>query len=292
VTAPLGDDVLDRFEAIRTRYPDDPLFKTGALKIWLDGTADAHTAAMLTPYGARPSAGAEPAIAADDLNRMVRLADARGWQVMTHAAGDRAVRMALDAYQHAARSNLAPARGRRHRIEHAEYVDVADLRRFGALGVIASMQPVDAARAERRSSVLGLERAARGWQHRAISATGARLTFGSDWPAASLNPLLGIHAAVTRTTRDGKPAPAGWTPSERLTLRAALEAYTSAPAWASFDEQRKGTLEPGMLADIVVLDSDIFDMAPSKLASAGVSVTIFDGKIVYRRGGHPSSTTN
>jgi hypothetical protein len=291
VTSPLDEHELDRLDAIRTRYPDDPLVKTGPLKIWLDGTTEAHTAAMLAPYTTRQDARGEPAVAPDDLNRMVRLADAQGWQVMTHAAGDRAVRMALDAYQHASRSNLAPPRGRRHRIEHAENIDPGDLRRFRALGVIASMQPVDLARAEMRPAALGLERASRAWPHRSIVASGARLAFGSDWPAASFNPLLGIHAAVTRTTRDGEPQ-GGWTPSERISLRAALEAYTSAPAWASFDEQRKGTLAPGMLADIVVLDSDIFDTPPAKLASAVVEVTIFDGKIVYRRGAQNLGTTN
>lgn len=291
VTSPLSEQELERLDAIRARYPDDPLFKTGPLKLWLDGTTEAHTAAMLAPYATRADMKGEPAIAPDDLNRMVRLADAQGWQVMTHAAGDRAVRMALDAYRHAARSNLAPARGRRHRIEHAETIDPADLRRFRALGVIASMQPVDLARAELRAAALGLERASRAWQHRSIVASGARLAFGSDWPAASFNPLAGIHAAVTRTTREGGPL-GGWTPSERISLRAALEAYTSAPAWASFDEQRKGTLEPGMLADIVVLNSDIFEAPPSKLAAAAVEVTIFDGKIVYRRGAQNISTTN
>jgi predicted amidohydrolase YtcJ len=291
VSSPLTEDVLDRLEAIRTKYSDDPLFKTGPLKIWLDGTVDSQTAAMLAPYATRSEISAAPTITADDLNRMIRLADAREWQVMTHAAGDRAVRMALDAYQHAARANLTPARGRRHRIEHAENVDPADLRRFGALGVIASAQPVTSLRAGIRSAVLGLERASRASQHRSLAATGARLAFGSDWPAASLNPLLGIQAAVTRTTPERQPESA-WTPSERLTLKAALEAYTSAPAWASFDEQRKGTLAPGMLADIVVLNSDIFAAAPTKLASAVVDVTIFDGKIVYRRGAPAPSSTD
>jgi hypothetical protein len=208
---------------------------------------------------------------------------------MTHAAGDRAVRMALDAYRHAARSNLAPARGRRHRIEHAESIDPADLGRFGALGVLASMQAVDPGRVEMRTRALGAERAARGWPFRSIVSAGGRLIFGSDWPAGPMRPLLGVRAAVTRTTPDGTPA-GGWTPRERLTLEAALKAYTSVPAWASFDDQRKGTLAPGMLADIVVLSSDIFDEPASRLASVTVDVTIFDGKIVYRRGGR--STTN
>ena len=287
-SVPLTDADFDRFDAMRARYPDDPVFKLGALKIWLDGTIDAQTAAMLAPYERSTPAGAEM-IDADQLNRMVRLADARGWQVMIHAAGDKAVRMALDAFQHAARSNLAPPRGRRHRIEHAEAIDPADLRRFGALGVIAAMQPVRAQEQEILTRALGAERASRLWQYRSLAAAGGRVTLGSDWPYGSLNPLRAIQAVVTRTAPDEEPT-GGWSPSERLSLKAAIEAYTSAPAWASFDEQRKGTLAPGMLADIVVLDRNIFDLPASKIASAAVSVTIFDGKIVYRRGTPPSGT--
>jgi predicted amidohydrolase YtcJ len=275
------EEDLDRLGAILDAYPDDPLFKAGALKVVLDGSVDAHSAATIEPYAAGERA-VEPAIAADDLNRMVRLADARGWQVMTHAAGDRAVRMALYAYEHAVRSNRAPARGRRHRIEHAETVAPRDRARFAPLGTIASVQPLHAA--PDRLRLDGPERASDAWPLRALANARARLAFGSDWPAASMDPMLALHTAVNRTTADGRPE-GGWNPEQRLSLEAAVKAYTSGAAWASFDDERKGTLEAGMLADLVVLSTDIFAAPPSALADTAVTMTIFDGRIVYRRDG-------
>jgi predicted amidohydrolase YtcJ len=262
------------------QYPDDPLLKTGAAKLVVDGGVTTHTAAMLEPYGGTDIA-AEPSIAPDDLNRIVRLIDAEGWQVMAHAAGDLAVRMTLDAYAHAARSNRAPERGRRHRVEHAETIAPDDVDRFGRLGVIASMQPAlanpESAAFESWSRSVGAERASRGWAFGQIIAAGGRLAFGSDWPAAELDPLLSLESAITPVAIDGADAP-----SRRIPLEAAIDAYTSGAAWASFDEQRKGTLAPGMLADLVVLSSDIFEETAS-LARARIEITIFDGRIVYRR---------
>ena len=287
LSAPTLDDAaLDRLDEIKGRYTDSPLFRTGALKISVDGVIEAHTAAMLAPYSNRPDAGT-PIVAPDDLNRFVRLADARGWQVLSHAIGDRAVRLALDAYAHAARSNSAPSRGRRHRIEHLETVAAVDMPRFGALGAIASMQPFHGSPSTAQIDVwtrnIGEERASRGWPYRTIARARGRLAFGSDWPVVPLNPMLGIHTAVNRTTPDGEPQ-GGWHPAQRIALEAAIKAYTSGAAWASFDERRKGTLEPGMLADIVILSTDVFEeKARSDLAAARAVVTIFDGKVVYRR---------
>jgi predicted amidohydrolase YtcJ len=278
---------LDGLEVTKREYPDDPLFKTGAVKTVLDGVIEARTAAMLEPYANTTTSGT-PRIDADDFNRMVRLLDARGWQVMTHAIGDRAVRMALDAYEHAARSNPAPARGRRHRIEHIETTAERDLPRFGALGVIASMQPFHGTPSPTQIDVwsrnIGPDRASRGWAYRSIAAGHGRLAFGSDWPVVGLNPMLGLHTAVTRRAVDGQPED-GWYPEQRLTLKAAINAYTADAAWASFDEQRKGTLEPGMLADLVILSRDIFTAPAQALATTTVDVTIFDGKVVYQRAG-------
>jgi len=276
----------DRAQLLNTarQYPDDPVFKSGAVQIVLDGSLDARTAAMLEPYAA--GGNGAPAILPDDLNRSVRLIDAEGWQVMAHAAGDRAVRMALDAYEHAERSNRAPARGRRHRVEHAGSVDATDTPRFGLLDAVASMQPLlgspTPARLEAWSRHLGPERALARFPYRGIAAGGGRLAFGSDWPAAALNPLLGIHAAVTRTTAEGLPR-GGWNPDQRITLEAALDAYTAGAAWASFDEGRKGSLAQGMLADLVILSEDIFDIPASGLAEVSVAMTIFDGTVVYSR---------
>lgn len=287
----LFEQELDRLQDVLDAYPDDPLFKGGALKIVLDGSVEAQTAATIEPYAGEERA-VEPTMAADDLNRMVRLADARGWQIMTHAAGDRAVRMALDAYAHAARSNRKPPRGRRHRVEHAETVAPSDVGRFAAVDAIASMQlfhaTPDRLRIDFWDRNLGAARAARGWPVGSLANARTRLTFGSDWPAAPMSPLLALHTAVNRTTAEGEPD-GGWNPAQRLSLEAAVNAYTSGAAFASFDEQRKGTIEPGMLADLVVLSTDIFSAPPSRLAEAGVVMTIFDGKIVYRRDGRALS---
>ena len=141
-----------------------------------------------------------------------------------------------------------------------------------------------------RSVNIGDERAARGWMWNSIARAGGRLAFGSDWPVMTLNPLEGLRVAVTRTTGEGLPA-GGWIPSERLALRKAIDAYTRDGAWASFDEQRKGTLTRDMLADIVVLTDDIFSGPASRLTTTEVAVTIVDGKVVYRRDPPEHTTT-
>jgi predicted amidohydrolase YtcJ len=280
-----SDAELDRLETLLAKYPDDPLFKAGAVELSLDGTVEANSAFLLEPYANRSSSG-EAHYDADDLNRVVRRLDGRGWQVLTDAAGDRAVQWALNAYEHAVRSNPEPKRGRRHRIEHADIVSSTDVPRFGALGVIASTQPFLGSPSEERlglwSRHLGAERGSTGWPLRSIAGKRGHLAFGSDWPAAPLNPMLGVMTAVTRTTPDGTPEDA-WVPEERIALKSALDAYTSGAAWASFDEQRKGTIEAGMLADLVVMSDDIFSAPPSRLSSATVEITIFDGKVVFRR---------
>jgi predicted amidohydrolase YtcJ len=290
VSSVLDERAIQGLDDVLKEYPDDPLFKAGAIEIVLDGAIETETAAMLQPYTTGTAAG-QPTIGDDELNRMVRLLDARSWQVMTHGVGDRAVRMALNAYQHAARSNPRTSRGRRHRIEHVETIDQTDVPRFGALNVIASMQPYRGSpnpNLESWTRNIGPARAARGWAYGRIAAEGGRLAFGSDWPAVSLNPMLGLHTAVTRATPENLPE-GGWNPVDRLTLKRAIDAYTSDAAWASFDEQRKGALKAGMLADLVVLSDDIFSARPAALASTRVSVTVFDGKVVYRRDGRATN---
>ncbi len=292
LTRSLTASEVTELDRISNRYPDDPLFKSGAVSFDLDGEIDTRSAALLEPYAGTTTSGV-PSIDADDFNRTVRLLDSRGWQVISSATGDRAVRMALNAYEHAVRSNKLPERGRRHRVEEVETIDRPDAARFGALGVIASMQPAtgspDASQIGLLQAALGPARASRAWPYGSISVAGGRLAFGSDWPNGPLDPLDGLHVAVTRTPPEGTPDGESWNPAERLELKAALDAYTSGAAWASFDEQRKGTLAPGMLADIVVLSENIFDAPASRLASTRVAVTVFDGKIVYRR---DHATTN
>ena len=282
---------LDRFDAVRKRFPDDPLLKAGAIKLYVDGVVESYTAAMLAPYANRrttDTANFTPA----ELTRIVTMLDKRGWQVMVHAIGDRAIRMSLDAFEHAATVNPPPGRGRRHRIEHIETIDPADIPRFASLGVVASMQPdhgdpsLDLITVWRTN--LGEPRASHAWMYGSLLAAGAHIAFGSDWPVVPMDPRFGLHVAAMRTAPDGVPEE-GWLPAEKLALPDALRAYTAGGAWASFDEQRKGTLEPGMLADIVILTGDIFT-DPPRVLDTEVAVTIFDGRVVYQRDERP--TTN
>jgi predicted amidohydrolase YtcJ len=293
----LSEAEVAALDTTASAYPDDPLFKSGAVSIDLDGAIDSRRAAMIEPYADGTDSGT-PSIAPDDLNRLVRLLDARGWQVITSATGDRSVRMALNAYEHAVRSNPVPERGRRHRIERIAIVDPADAPRFASLGVIAAMQPgtfeptPDAI--ETLLNAVGSGRAAKSWAYGTLAALDGKLAFGSDWPHAPLNPMVGLHAAVTRAVSQPEVAasavePTAWNPSERMALMAALDAYTSVAAWASFDEQRKGALVKGMLADLVVLSEDVFEAPPARLASTRVTLTMFDGKIVYRRDGQSTN---
>ena len=279
-----GEADADALDRIRATYGDDAVLRTGAAKMYIDGVIESHTAVMLAPYANRATTG-EPIWKPEEFRRVIALLDRRGWQVWVHAIGDGGVRMTLDAYEQAAAANPAPARGRRHRIEHIETVDSADIPRFAKLNVIASQQPFHGT-----PDLLGVwipnigeERASRGWVYGSILRSGGHVAFGSDWAVVSMDPRIGIHTAVNRTSLGGKPA-GGWHPEQRIPMTAAIDGYTSGAAYASFDEGRKGTLAPGRLADITVFSTDIFSAPPERFLEAKVETTIFDGKVVYRRG--------
>lgn len=279
------DADLDRLARVRERFPDDPLLKTGAAALTVDGVIGARTASMLEPYADRGTRGLLRYRQAD-LDRLVAELDRRRWQVVLQANGDGGVRMALDALERATAGVPPPAAGRRHRVEHIEAIDPEDVPRFAALDVVASVAPFQALPTPGRltfwTAALGAARASHAWPYGSLAEAGARLVFGSDWPGGSLDPLAALHVAVTRTALDGRPE-GGWQPDERLELARAIEAYTSTPAWASFDDQRKGRIEPQMLADIVVLSEDIFALPEERLTEAVVTFTIFDGKVVFER---------
>ncbi len=276
---------LDQLDRAREQFQDDPLLKTGAVKLMADGVVETRTAAMLEPYAGPGDDRGELRASPAEFSRLVTELDARGWQVMTHAIGDAAVREVLDAYEAARAANPAPERGRRHRVEHVETPDPDDVPRFGKLGVVASVQPAHGLPpdpADPWAANLGPERAARGWMSGSLLKGGAPLAYGSDWPVVSLDPMRGIFVAVNRTSFEGEPE-GGWMPEERLSLREAIRAFTSGAAWASFDEVRKGTLERDMLADIAILSADIFSLPLDRLLEAEVVMTIMDGKVVFRR---------
>jgi predicted amidohydrolase YtcJ len=275
---PLTDADTGRLDEIARTYPDDPRFKTGAARVTVDGDVTSHTAAMQEPYEDEPLE-AEPLVDPDVLNRNVRLLDAYGWQVATDASGDRAVAMALNAYAHAIRSNAAPSRGRRHRIDHVESIGAREVGRLRGLGVLTVLLPREDA-VEARIPHIGEKRASSGGAIRTIATGGGPVALGSDWPSSWLDPLAVLQAATGAADAPGNGATVR---PDRVKLTTAVDAYTSKAAYASFDEQRKGSITRGMLADIVVLTEDIF-ASPAALSSAKVAVTIFDGKIVYRRG--------
>jgi predicted amidohydrolase YtcJ len=261
-------------DAIAKRYPDDPLLKTGLASITLDGSVESQTAAMLERYAPKGAGEGAMQLPSADLGRLVATLDARGWQIAIDANGDASVRAALDAYGAVAK-RADSSRPARHRIEGLSVIDPEDVPRFGALGIVASMQPLHATLGGLTawSKNLGPDRVASGWAARSLSAAGAHLAFGSDWPTLPLDPLAALRAAVRRPEIHA---------TEQLTLKSAINAWTSGAAWASFDDHRKGTLKPGMLADLVILSTDIF-AGPSKLDTAEVVMTVFDGKVVYRR---------
>jgi predicted amidohydrolase YtcJ len=279
---------LAEYGRLSLPHRGDPWISAGIVKAFADGVIETGTAAMLAPYeGMRATdegAFGYPQWEPGELREAVRLADAAGWQVQIHAVGDGAVRAALDAYEWTATRNRP--RDRRHRIEHIETVDAMDIPRFTTLGVVASMQPYhahpDPAQMEVYRSKIGPDRLSRGWPWNSIGRAGGRLAFGSDWPIVTFNPFLGIDSAVNRTAKDGQAA-GGWLPRERLTLAEALAGYTSGSAWAAHEDTIKGTLEAGQLADVVVLDRDIFAAPPSELLGASVQATIVGGQLVYER---------
>jgi len=254
----------------------------GAVKGFADGSLGSRTAWFFDPYTDDASNRGVPQPLMSPPSRMeaaVRGANAAGIQTAIHAIGDRAISEMLDIY---ARDGGPDPRIHRFRIEHAQHMRPQDFKRFGELGIVASMQPyhaIDDGRwAEKR---IGPDRARYSYAWRSMLDAGAPLAFGTDWPVAPLNPLLGIYAAVTRATLDGKH-PEGWFPEQRLTVDEALRAYTQGSAYAAFAEQQKGTLAAGKLADVVVLSDDPFRIAPEKIRDVTVTTTIVGGRVVYQ----------
>lgn len=281
-----GADLVQLDELRRAHAGDDRL-RLGAVKLYADGVIESRTAAMLEPYANGDTRG-NPEFTVAELNRVVAALDRDHWQIWIHAIGDGGIRMALDAIELAQRAN--PARDRRHRLEHVEAVSAADISRFASLGVIASMQPFHASPNQNILEVwagnIGPERAGRAWAWKSIRDAGGRIAFGTDWPVVGLDPRPGLHTALTRRTPEGQP-PGGFVPEQRLPLRAVLGAYTVGAAVAAFDEQRVGTLAPGMLADIVIWSEDLAALPADKVSKASVRMTLFDGRVVYDRDAGP-----
>ena len=261
-----------------------PYLRIGAVKAFADGSLGSRTAYFFEPFLDQPN---NRGLLSDEMHpisamrgRMMR-ADGAGIQICTHAIGDAAISTILDLY-----TEVEKAHGdadRRFRIEHAQHMAAKDFDRFARLHVIASVQPyhaIDDGRwAEGR---IGHDRASRTYAFRTFLNHGVRLAFGTDWDVAPLNPMLGLYAAVTRATLDGKN-PNGWFPEQKLTITEAVEAYTMGSAYAEFQEMEKGSITPGKLADLVILSDDIFTIDPIKIRDVRVLTSIVGGKVVWQR---------
>jgi hypothetical protein len=277
-TAPIPD-YKQILEKIKETSQDDRWLKVGGAKIYADGSLGSHTAAFTEPYTDDPSTSGLLMDEEKNMLAQVLMADSAGLQVVVHAIGDRANHLVLNFYEEAIRKN--GLRDRRFRIEHAQHLLTSDIPRFKDLGVIPSMQPWHLTDDGRwADKVIGPERITTTYSFRSLLDAGATLAFGSDWYVAPPVPLEGIQAAVTRQTLDGA-YPGGCEPAEKITVQEALVAYTINAAYASFDEHRKGTLEPGKLADFVILDRDILSIPPQTIKDTKVVMTVVGGKVVY-----------
>ena len=257
----------------------DEWLKIGGLKGFMDGSLGSHTAAFYEPFTDAPDDRGFFINDLNDMERWIAAGDAAGLHVMVHAIGDRAIGSLLDIYADVAEAN--GPRDRRFRIEHAQHIDPEDLQRFSELAVIASMQPyhaIDDGRWAER--VIGGKRAKTTYAFNSLLESGAVLTFGSDWFVAPPVPLEGIYAAVTRRTLDDAN-PNGWVPEQKITVEQALFAYTRDAAYASFEEQIKGTLTPGKLADFVILDQNLLEIAAPDIRDVKVVRTVVGGKTVF-----------
>jgi predicted amidohydrolase YtcJ len=277
----LTTDAIEKAESARRTHHDDWI-SGGAVKTMLDGVIESHTAAMLEPYSDDPQESGKLFWDPQKYKQAVLAWDRRGFQVFTHAIGDKAVRLALDVYQKARTTNQS--QDARPRIEHIETITAEDIPRFGKLGVIASFQPLHAYPDDDTLKVwarnVGPERATRAWVWHSIESTGGRLAFGSDWPVVTLNPWPGVENALTRQTTEGEPV-GGFVPNERISLADSIKAYTLNAAFAGRRERTEGSLEVGKLADLIVLSQDLFEIEPSHIAKTEVLLTMVGGKVVY-----------
>jgi hypothetical protein len=291
VLAHLAHDGLDAALALGlTSGTGDLRFRIGGVKLFADGTLGSRTAAMLEPYDGTTDLGME-LIAAAELEMLVSKAHRGGLSVAIHAIGDRAVRHALDAFAASERAGTARRPTLPSRIEHVQLLDPADLGRFASLHVAASLQPSHCISDLDLVERWWKSRRERSYPWRSLLEAGARLSFGSDAPVEPPSIGLGLHAAVTRTRADGRPA-GGFAPDERLTLDQALSAYTEGPARLAGTWPSLGRLAPGAEADLVVWSEDLHALEPARLAGVGPAATVIAGEILFQRAVTRSAATS
>ena len=262
----------------------DEWVKTGGLKGFVDGSLGSHTAAFFDPYSDAPEHNGFFVNTKEELYRWISGADSARLQVVVHAIGDSANSSLLDIYEQVTNEN--EPRDRRFRIEHAQHIATEDFRRFAVLNVIASVQPyhlIDDGRWAEK--VIGAKRIKTTYPFRSYLDADVRIALGSDWFVAPPIPLMGIYAAVTRATLDSKN-PDGWVPEQKIMVEEALRGYTIDAAYASFDEDIKGSLEPGKLADFVIIDLNLIEIEPERIRDAQVVMTFVGGRKVFGRSVH------
>jgi hypothetical protein len=281
--APLITEGVDDQTKIGIRHAfGGPYLRIGAVKAFADGSLGSRTAYFFQPFLDEPG---NRGLLSDEMQplslmreRMMK-ADATGLQICTHAIGDEAISTVLDLY-----SDIVNAHGeadRRLRIEHAQHMAAKDFDRFAQLHVIASVQPYHAIDDGRWAEArIGHDRASRTYAFRTFLNHGVHLAFGTDWDVAPLNPMLGVYAAVTRATLDGKN-PNGWFPEQKLSVEESVRAYTMGSAYAEFQENEKGSITRGKLADMVIVSDDIFSIDPVKIRDVKVLKTIVGGRVVW-----------
>ena len=268
-------------EEVKKSGKGDSWLKIGGLKGFVDGSLGSHTAAFKKPFSDTPTDSGFLVTPVKELYEQISAADKTGLQVMVHAIGDKAIEEQLNIFERVEKEN--GKRDRRFRIEHAQHIAPEDLSRFNTLNVIASMQPYHAIDDGRwAEKVIGPERIKTTYAFKSLLDNEAVLAFGSDWFVAPPTPLVGIYAAVTRRTLDDKN-PEGWVPEQKINVEQALKAYTYSSAYASFDENNKGILKKGYLADFVILDQNLFDIKPEIIRDVKVMKTFTGGKLVFER---------
>jgi predicted amidohydrolase YtcJ len=270
---------------LRWGFGDDWL-RIGGLKIFADGALGPRTAYMIEPYEGEPDNYGICTIDKEEMAELVSRASAAGLPSTIHAIGDRAVHDVLDVYEAVRREETSRGETsfvRRHRIEHVQIIHPDDTHRLAQLDIIASMQPIHATSDYRMADSYWGSRAEWAYNIRLQLDQGVKVAFGSDAPVEPFDPLKGIHAAVTRQRADGSPGPDGWYPQGRLTVDEAIRGFTIGPAYAAGLEQRLGKLAPGYLADLVVLDRDLYAIPPGEILETRVLATMVGG--VWRSGG-------
>ncbi len=276
---------VPRLKALRAQYRGKR-FHADAVKIFADGVLETRTAAVLAPYIGFGDDRGKANLAPADFQALATALDKEGFQIHVHAIGDRAIRDTLDALEAAEKAN--GRRDARHHIAHLELIDPADIPRFRRLGVVANFQPLwangDKYITELTEPKLGPERSRWIYPIASVIAAGGVTAFGSDWSVSSMNPLEGIEVAVTHREPGTGPGPA-WLPQEQIALPDAIAAYTIRGAYLDFTEKETGSIEPGKAADVIVVDSNLFEIPPSQIHEAKVLWTLLEGREVYRANG-------